>query len=231
MAANKGAFLQVWPKCFIIFMAIIVLLSALILIFTEICNVGANFWTTNVFAGGWCGLVMLVFAIALSVTSCCSPGPSAAFRAVIIAVIGILATGCLIGFDAVFIAQPSTCILTPSCSSNAAQTNTWSYYLSQSFFTIFNGLSTFKTYTQSQTKFLFQAIQLGVGCLCFVLCLVYMIIYYVCSSKAKRGQVSPGPEQQPYPGQYQNPAPAYRPNPRAPQANPGEVPWNVRGRY
>jgi sorbitol-specific phosphotransferase system component IIBC len=61
----KKAFLQFWPKCFIPFMAVIELLAALILLLTELGNVAANFWTTNVFAGGWCGLVILIHSIAV----------------------------------------------------------------------------------------------------------------------------------------------------------------------
>lgn len=60
---NKEIFLQLWPKCFIIFMGVIGLISVIILILTELGNVAANFWTTNVFAGGWAGLILLIFVI------------------------------------------------------------------------------------------------------------------------------------------------------------------------
>ena len=65
---NKDVFIQAWPKCFVIFMGIIELLAALILLITELGNVAANFWTTNVFAGGWAGLILLICAISLFVT-------------------------------------------------------------------------------------------------------------------------------------------------------------------
>jgi hypothetical protein len=64
---NKVAFLQVWPKWFVIILAIIEVLAVIVLIITELGNVASNFWITNVFAGGWCGLVMLVHFIALFV--------------------------------------------------------------------------------------------------------------------------------------------------------------------
>jgi hypothetical protein len=201
---DKEAFNRVWPKCFIIFLGIIEVLATIVLIITELGNVGANFWTTNVFAGGWCGLIMLVHFIALFVTACCSPGPASAFRAVIITIIALLACATLISFDAVFIAQPSTCILTSSCSTNAASTTMFSYYFQQAFFTLFNNLAPFKSYTQTQTKFLFQTIQLGVGGLCFVLCIVYLIIYYVSKSKSSK-QVSPGLQ-----SDYRAPQPGYQ---------------------
>ncbi len=57
---NKDAFLRFWPKCFITFLAIMELIAVIILFLTELGNVAANFWTTNVFAGGWCGLVLLI---------------------------------------------------------------------------------------------------------------------------------------------------------------------------
>ena len=48
-------------------MGIVEVLAVLVLIFTELGNVAANFWTTNVFAGGWCGLIMFIHFIALFV--------------------------------------------------------------------------------------------------------------------------------------------------------------------
>ncbi len=60
---DNNAFLQVWPECFLMVLALIELLAVLLLFLTELCNVAASFWTTNVFAGGWCGLVMLIHLI------------------------------------------------------------------------------------------------------------------------------------------------------------------------
>jgi len=232
---NKGPFLQAFPKCFVIFIGVIEVLAVGVLIATELGNVAASFWYTNVFAGGWCGLLMLVQFFSLFVAGCCAPGPPAALRAVVITFIALVACAALIGFDSYFIAQPSTCILTSSCASNANSTTIFSYSFQTNFFSVFNALSPFKTYTQTQAKFLFQTIQLGVGCLCFVLCIIYIIIYYVTKSKASK-QVSPSDQE---PG-YRAPQPDYRsqqgggyrqPPPRAPQAGPGEVPWNANRRY
>lgn len=153
--------------------------------------------------------------------------------------IALVACATQISFDAVFIAQSSTCILTPSCTSNADSTTLFSYYFKQSFFLLFNNLGPFRSYNETQAKFLFQTIQLGVGCLCFVLCLIYVIIYYVTKSKAGK-RVGPGQPRSDYPApqpSYQQPPPqrqyqaqsTYRPPPpRQPQAYPGEVPWNGR---
>jgi len=236
---DKAAFLQVWPKCFVIFMGIIEMLATIVLLLTELGNVGTNFWTTNVFAGGWCGLIMFIHFIALFVACCCAPGPPAAFRAVVITIIALIACAALISFDAYFIAQPSTCILTSSCTTNAVSTTIFSYNFQTSFSTVWNSLGPFKSYTTSQSKFLFQTIQLGVGCLCFVLCIIFLIIYYVTKSKASK--VSPGyPQQQQQQQGYYAPQSAqqypqqgqsYRqPPPRVPQQPPGEVPWATHNR-
>ena len=57
---NEEKFREIWPKCFVIFLAIIELLATIVIILTELGNVAANFWTTNVFAGGWCGIIILI---------------------------------------------------------------------------------------------------------------------------------------------------------------------------
>lgn len=62
------AFEQIWPKCFIAFTAIVELLAAILLFLTELGNVAADFWKTNVFAGGWGGLILLIHAILLLIT-------------------------------------------------------------------------------------------------------------------------------------------------------------------
>ncbi len=65
--ADEQAYLAVYPKCLIIFIGIIEFLCVLLLIATELGNVAANFWTANVFAGGWCGLIMFIHMFALFV--------------------------------------------------------------------------------------------------------------------------------------------------------------------
>jgi len=231
MTVPEGPFRQIWPRCFVVFIGIIQALATIIILFTELGNVATNFWTANVFAGGWCGLILLVQCVALFISGCCKPTPTAAFKAVVITVIALVACAALISFDALFIAQPSTCILTSSCATNANSTTIFSYTFQQNFWSTFNSLSAFKSYSLSQSKFLFQTVQLGVGGLSFILCIIILIIYYVCSSKAKK-QVAPadsyGSQQQ---QQQQNGRSTYRPGPRAPQAQPGDVAWNNRGRY
>lgn len=44
-------------------MGIIELLVVILLLLTEFGNVAANFWTTNVFAGAWCGIIILIHCV------------------------------------------------------------------------------------------------------------------------------------------------------------------------
>ncbi len=84
------------------------------------------------------------------------------------------------------------CILTSSCSSNAVSTTIFSYSFRQSFFNEFNSMSPFQSYTQNDVKLLCQSIQLGVGTVCLVDCIVYLIIYRVTLKKLKKqGPVVP----------------------------------------
>ena len=62
---HDDAFLKIWPKCFITFVAFIELIIVIFLFLTELGNVAAHFWYGNVFAGGWCGIVMLFHNIFL----------------------------------------------------------------------------------------------------------------------------------------------------------------------
>ncbi len=78
------------------------------------------------------------------------------------------------------------CILTSSCSSNAVSTTIFSYTFQQNFYNEFNSLSPFQSYTQNDAKLLCQAIQLGVGVVCLVDCMIYLIIYYKTLKKLKK---------------------------------------------
>lgn len=135
-----------------------------------------------------------------------------------ITLLALVACAALITFDAIFLARPSTCILTSSCSSNAASTTVFTYSFQQDFFTVLHRLSPFSTYTQSQAKYLFQVVQISVGSLCFALCILYIIVYIASKNKAKQ-QVAPRMMQQrtnaPQPN-YQQQGPSY-----AQQQGPG----------
>jgi len=159
---------------------------------------------------------------------CCLPGPKAAFRTLIITFVGLLATALLISFDGVFIAQPTTCILTSSCQSNAESNTTFSYSFQQSFYNTIISKDPFKSYTITQIKLLCQATQIGAGCLCFIICVIYVIIYYVCIKKAKsKVKISPSSEQEDdHPSDQENdpPSPVEQVNPPPPPPQQGYPP-------
>jgi len=107
----------------------------------------------------------------------------------------------------------------------------FNYNFQRNFYATFLTLTPFTGYSQKQTKFLFQTIQLGVGCLSFVLCIIYLIVYYVTKSKVAQ-------RVRPIQPNYSAPQPAYqqqgygsRQPPRAPQPAPGEIPWGTNRRY
>ena len=92
-------------------------------------------------------------------------------------IVTLVALALLIAFNAVFIAQPSTCILTTSCLNNTANQPNNTGTMRQSFFSTFNSLNGFRNYTEAQSKLLFQALELSLGCLCFVLNVAHLVIY------------------------------------------------------
>ena len=57
---NEKLFVNAWPDCFILFLAFVEIIAVILLFLTELGNVAANFWRSNVFAGGWSGIVMLI---------------------------------------------------------------------------------------------------------------------------------------------------------------------------
>lgn len=232
---DRENFVRVWPRCFLVFMGVVLLIATIFLLLTELGNACAHFWLTNVFAGAWCGIIDFAFAIALFVCACCKPSPAAALRAVVIAFIALVANAACIGFNAAFIARTSTCLLTPSCSSYASSMTNFAANLQSSFLTNFRRLSAFSTYTVDQAKFLFQATQIGLASLCFILSLIFIIIYYVVKSKASaNGQVrdmNPSPKRAQFDESALREKPSARFAPRKPQAAPGVLPWNDRKRY
>ena len=154
-------------------------------------------------------------------SACCKPGLDSAFHAVVLAVIGLVASAALISFDAAFVARPSVCILTPSCVDNSISNSTFSYGFQQSFLTVFTGWAPFKNYGQSQVKFLCQTIQIGVGALAFILYIIYIIIYYSCWSKSKQ-QIQPDPSSSLSPSSSQPRYPAVNPPYYSPPQHPGQ---------
>jgi hypothetical protein len=60
-----NTFYQGWRKFAVITIALLEVIIIIIFILTELGNVASNFWLTNVFAGSWCGLVVLIHVLTL----------------------------------------------------------------------------------------------------------------------------------------------------------------------
>ncbi len=69
MYTGKVAFFQGWSRWVVIGLGIVQSMVTILIIATELGNIASNFWLTNVFAGGWCGVIMIVHIVALFVTS------------------------------------------------------------------------------------------------------------------------------------------------------------------
>jgi hypothetical protein len=175
--------------------------------------------------------------------ACCFTGPKAAFISAIITAVNLLAFALLISFDAVFIAQPSTCLLTSTCANQSVSTSSFSYTMSQNFFTAFNSLNGFKSYTLSQSKYLFQTVQISFGCLGFVLSVLLLVLYIMARQiysnqviPINRGGYNDSPESYSQ-GIRSNATSGSRRklhvhrSPNMPQPSPGELPWNDKINY
>ncbi|CAF0896751.1 unnamed protein product [Didymodactylos carnosus] len=126
--------------------------------------------------------------------------------------------GAIVVFDTVFILNPYTCILTPSCSTQP-QLISLNYLMT--------GISSFKNYSTYDSKKLFLEIQVGCAGLALLLSIIYVIIYIVCRVKLrnKTGVAATAATAATAP----NP-PAVQPNnpyPQAPQAFQSNNPYPV----
>jgi hypothetical protein len=83
----------------------------------------------------------------------------------------------LIIFDVIFILNPYTCILTPTCS-------TQSQVVSLNY--IVQTISQFQYYSIYDSKKLFLEIQVGCAGLAFVLSIIYIVIFIVCRLKLRK---------------------------------------------
>jgi hypothetical protein len=60
-----NTFYQGWRKFAVIAIAIVEVIIIILFLLTELGNVASNFFLTNVFAGSWCGLVVLIHVLTL----------------------------------------------------------------------------------------------------------------------------------------------------------------------
>jgi len=165
-----------WPRCFFALSASVQVVLGIVIFVTEVFNVVMEFWYMNVFGGVWGSIVLLINWITIYSTVCCSPSVRRSTCSLVWNIITLITMGVLIAFDIVFILNPSTCLLTPSCA-------TQSEIISLNF--IMTSISQFKYYTTFDSKKLFLEIQVGCAGLAFVLSLIYIVVYIVCKVKLK----------------------------------------------
>ncbi|CAF4049782.1 unnamed protein product [Rotaria magnacalcarata] len=104
------------------------------------------------------------FGIAIAIG--CSKNICGDTYSIISGVLSLLSLGTLIGFDIVFIINPYTCILTPTCTSRVSLTS----------FGFVQALSPFTNYSSYDSKRLFFYIQIACGASAFLLSLIQLLI-------------------------------------------------------
>jgi hypothetical protein len=60
-----SSFYKGWKKFAVIGIGVANVIIIILFILTELGNVASNFFLTNVFAGSWCGLVLLIYTMIL----------------------------------------------------------------------------------------------------------------------------------------------------------------------
>jgi hypothetical protein len=61
----RRSFYQGWQKFAVITIGVVNIIILIMFVLTELGNVASNFFLTNVFAGSWCGLVLLIQTVLL----------------------------------------------------------------------------------------------------------------------------------------------------------------------
>jgi Na+/melibiose symporter-like transporter len=127
---------------------------------------------------------LIKFLINLFFLVCCTTTVRASTVSLIWNFITLIVLAVLIAFDIVFITNPYTCLLTPSCSSQSQLTST--NFLTQTG-------SQFQYYSIYDSKKLFLEIQVGCAGLAFILTIVYIIIFLVCRLKLRKRALEDNP--------------------------------------
>lgn len=161
-----------------------------------------DFWHTNVFGGVWATIILYVNLILIFVTSiyiffsfnkfvnlyfilvCCATTVRASTCSFVWNFITLIAFATLIVFDVIFITNPYTCILTPTCS-NQTQLTSFNY--------VVQNISPFQSYSIYDSKKLFLQIQVGCAGLAFLISIIYVIIFLICRLKLRKRAIIDNP--------------------------------------
>ncbi|UJR14013.1 hypothetical protein I4U23_001012 [Adineta vaga] len=154
------------------------------------CEVGSmliDIVTATIYVGLWASLFFMIAWISQSVSSCCYRGRGCATYTLIIQVISMFFALCVIGFDAYYIASPTTCFFPTSVCTSSAPTRGLFY----------------TQYNFDYVKMPLIKAQLGAAVLMFLLCTAYVIVYIITSIRvyrAKRPQTIYPQTQNPFVG-------------------------------
>ena len=173
-----------------------------IILVTEIFNILMDFWHTNVFGGIWASIILLINWILIFVTGiscfscihfsiddffslvCCASTVRASTCSFIWNFITLVTFAVLIVFDVIFILNPYTCILTPTCDSQPQ---------SFSFNYIVQTIPQFENYSLYDSKKLFLEIQVGCAGLAFLTSVIYIVVFLFCRLKLRDRAISDNP--------------------------------------
>ncbi|CAF0849148.1 unnamed protein product [Rotaria sordida] len=142
------------------------------------CEIGSiliDIVTATIYVGLWAGLFFIVASISQSSSSCCCRDRGCATYTLATQCISLFFAACVIGFDAYFLIQPSTCFF-PSSTCNSSGSTRGLFYSTSNF---------------NDIKIPLIKAQLGAACGMFVLCLVFIIIYIVTAIRIKRARTKP----------------------------------------
>jgi hypothetical protein len=115
---------------------------------------------------------------------CCTTTVRASTCSFVWNIITLIAFATLIVFDVIFILNPYTCILTPTCSTQSPLT---------SINSVIQSIPQFSNYTTYNSKTLFLEIQVGCAGLAFLLSIIYIIIFIVCRLKFRKRTITDNP--------------------------------------
>ena len=151
-----------------------------------------DFWHSNVFGGFWASFILFINWILIFVTGfrlflflfilmfcfsfsvCCNSSVRASTITFFWHLITLIAFGLLIMFDTIFILNPTTCLLTFTCSSQPKK-------ISLNF--LMQRVPQFSTYTNYDSKKFFLQIQLICASIVFFFTCTYIFIFLRCQTK------------------------------------------------
>ncbi|CAF1000285.1 unnamed protein product [Adineta steineri] len=172
-------FNALFPLSVVAILAIIQMLTTFSIIGLEIGHIILSVKLTNLFAGFWLSLSFTILWISMFAAVCCCRRRSCATHAVVQNIIAFMCACALIGINIAFIQQPDKCFLPGGICDNVS----WYHNLWDSNACDSNNIS---SYDCRNTRIALIKGQLAAGAVMAATCLIYLVLYFYVSSKAKR---------------------------------------------